>query len=480
MSYSEKRKQVDLLQQKINAHGELSADVKKKINYKFRLDWNYYSNSMEGNTLTMDETRSVMVGNLTVGGKPIKDVLEIKGHDEIISEILRIGKGEAHLSEARIREIHKGIMHEEDEAKKKKIGVWKTDPNYIYNYKNERFDFASPDEVPSRMHGLLNKTNAAIDAIQHNKKDAPHPLDVALDFHLDYINIHPFYDGNGRTARILTNLLLISFGYPPFWVKTNERSIYNQYIGDIQGYGGNPDLFFEFVTDTILRSQQLVLDAIAGKDISSAEDFDKEIEMLKRMQNPPRVKIKKSKQVMQNTLKEVYFPLLQNLNANLTKLDKLFKSNSWTYFEEPKPPKHDMPMIPHHGSISDTIKYLYSVSDIREGSFHQFKAAYWLMNYNDQNEFSLEVSLKIYFDDTNFRIKVFIGQPLAGGMMMKAFTNLIKSFTKDQETPFDSFKDYELLEAEYDEIVSKGKIADLSNQITNEALAYIKQKVREK
>ena len=277
MSYTQKRKQVDLLQQKINAHGELNAEVKKKINYKFRLDWNYYSNSMEGNTLTMDETRSVMVGNLTVGGKPIKDVLEIKGHDDIINQILSIGKGETRLSETRIREIHKGIMHEEDETKKGKIGCWKTEPNYLYNYKNERFDFASPAEVPARMHDLLNKTNAAIDAIQQNKKDAPHPMDVALQFHLDYVIIHPFYDGNGRTARILTNLLLISFGYPPFWVKTNERAIYNQYIGDIQGYGGNPNLFFEFAADMILRSQQLVLDAAEGKNIEEPDDIDKEI-----------------------------------------------------------------------------------------------------------------------------------------------------------------------------------------------------------
>ena len=216
MSYIEKRKEIDELQQKINLLGELNPDVKKKINYKFRLDWNYYSNSMEGNTLTMDETRSVMVGNLTVGGKPIKDVLEMKGHDEVIAEILRIGKGEVRLSEARIRELHKGIMHEEDEAKKKKIGIWKTEPNYIYNYKQERFDFALPAEVSSLMHDLLNKTNAAIDAIVQQKKDAPHPIDVALQFHLQYVVIHPFYDGNGRTARILTNLLLISFGYPPF------------------------------------------------------------------------------------------------------------------------------------------------------------------------------------------------------------------------------------------------------------------------
>lgn len=282
MSYTEKRKQVDLLQQKINVQGELSVDVKKKINYKFRLDWNYYSNSMEGNTLTMDETRSVMVGNLTVGGKPIKDVLEMKGHDEVIMEILKIRKGELRLSEQRIKEIHRGIMHEEDESKRPKIGMWKTEPNYIYNYKNERFDFVQPAEVPEKMHELLNKTNAAIDAIRANNKNAPHPLDVALMFHLEYVIIHPFYDGNGRTARILTNLLLISFGYPPFWVKTNERSIYNQYIGDIQGYGGNPDLFYEFATTMILRSQQLVLDAIEGKDIEEPDDMDKKLALLEK------------------------------------------------------------------------------------------------------------------------------------------------------------------------------------------------------
>ena len=281
MSYTDKLKQIDSLQEKIISHGEFSSELKKKINYKFRLDWNYYSNSMEGNTLTMDETRSVMVGNLTVGGKPIKDVLEMKGHDEVISEILKIGKGELRLSEARIREIHNGIMHEEDESKRKKIGAWKTEPNYIINYKGERFDFALPAEVPARMHDLLNKANAGIDAIINKKKDAPHPVDVALQFHLDYVSIHPFYDGNGRTARIFTNLILISFGYPPFWVRTNERTIYNQYIGDIQSYGGKPDLFCEYAADMILRSQQLVLDAIEGKDISEPDDLDKELALLK-------------------------------------------------------------------------------------------------------------------------------------------------------------------------------------------------------
>lgn len=328
MSYIDKRNQIDALQQKINAHGELSPEVKKKINYKFRLDWNYYSNSMEGNTLTMDETRSVMVGNLTVGGKPIKDVLEIKGHDEVISDMLKIGKGEMRLSEKRIKEIHKGIMYEEDKEKEKKIGVWKTDPNYVINYKGEKFEFAAPADVPEKMHDLLNKTNAAIDAIIAGKKDAPHPIDVALQFHLDYVLIHPFYDGNGRTARILTNLLLISFGYPPFWVKTNERSIYNQYIGDIQGYGGNPDLFFESAADMILRSQQLVLDAIEGKDISEPDDIDKKISLLERelerVDPNEEVKVQLSANYINDILHTWVGALIKKAVPSIQKFNKFF------------------------------------------------------------------------------------------------------------------------------------------------------------
>ena len=88
-----------------------------------------------------------------------------------------------------------------------------------------------------------------------------------MKFNLDYISIHPFYDGNGRTGRILTNLILISHGYPPLYIKEAERSAYYQYLGDIQGYGGSPDVFFGYMAGLIIRSQQLVLDAMAGKNI---------------------------------------------------------------------------------------------------------------------------------------------------------------------------------------------------------------------
>jgi len=272
---------IDELQAEILAVGELDVEVKKRINYKFRLDWNYHSNSMEGNTLTKEETRSVMVGNLTVGGKPYKDVAEMRGHDDVVREILKIGRGESRLSEKRVKDIHRSIMYEENPKKRSEIGEWKTKNNYVLNYKEERFDFKSHREVADEMHSLLNFLNAKIDRLNAGEKEI-HPLEVASNFHLWFVTIHPFYDGNGRTARLLTNLFLISLGFPPIIIRTDEKEKYNRYLGDIQAYGGNSDLFSDFLADLLIRSQQMVLDAIAGKSIEEPEDIDKEIDLFKR------------------------------------------------------------------------------------------------------------------------------------------------------------------------------------------------------
>jgi len=373
VNYQETKTQIDLLRDRINAHGALSAEVRKKIDYKFRLDWNYYSNSMEGNTLTMDETRSVMVGNLTVGGKPIKDVLEMRGHDIVVSDILKVGKGEVRLSEARIKDIHRGIMHEDDPEKQKKIGVWKPEPNYMFNYKGERFEFAAPDEVPTRMHDLLNRTNAAIDALQHQKKNAPHGVDVALQFHLEYVAIHPFYDGNGRTARILTNLLLISLGYPPFWVKTEEREAYGRYLGDIQGYGGSPELFFAFAGGLILRSQQLMLDAIEGKEIGETGDLKKKIRLLKSRVGSTideSVEREYAEDVIRMVAKEDVLPLYEAVMDAMKPLESLFKSRLVQFWIDSVPHnlRHLTAGLPRITMPVERIKILTGLRGFRKNS----------------------------------------------------------------------------------------------------------------
>jgi Fic family protein len=319
------KNKIDTIKEKIVQNGKLTKEQLNKINNKFRLEWNFNSNSMEGNTLTIEETRSVMVGNLDVHQKPIKDVLEMKGHDEVISEILKIGKGEQRLSERRIKDIHLGIMHEEDPERKKKIGNWKPENNEIFNHKGEKYTFVDWELVPERMHDLLNKTNAAIDAILANSKNAPHPIDVALQFHLEYLEIHPFYDGNGRTARILTNLILIALGYTPFWITKDERFIYYNFISDIQSYGGDKDAFYLYVAGLVERSEQLVLDIIEGKDIEDEDDVEKELELLKRQLKAKDDKVlPKSNEIIKELYDNSYRKLFENLIEKTRKFDDMF------------------------------------------------------------------------------------------------------------------------------------------------------------
>jgi Fic family protein len=326
MSYLDKQTKIDELQQKIQAHGMLNADVQKKINYKFRLDWNYYSNRMEGGTLTREETRSVMVGNIEVKGKPLKDLMEMDGHNKVVLDILKIGKGELRIAEKRIKDIHKAIMHEEDSTLTPLIGNWKSQPNEIINYKDEKISFTPPSEVAEAMHALLNKTNAELDAFFAKKKSS-HPLVIASQFHIDYVSIHPFYDGNGRTARILNNLLLISCGLPPIIIKDTHKKAYYQLLADIQAYGGNAELFYAFIGDRIMESQQLILDAIEGKEIEEPDDLDKRIDLLKkRLTDPDVVTESKSLHSTNEVLGKSIFPLLQALETKLEKLKDLFNS----------------------------------------------------------------------------------------------------------------------------------------------------------
>ena len=272
---------IDKNQQSIASNGQFDKEVLKKINYKFRLDWNYHSNKMEGGTLTQSETRSVMVGNLNVDGKPLRDVLEMNGHDEVVKEILSLSKGELRISERRIKDIHKALIAKANEnCKAEEIGEWKQNSNHIINYKLEKIEFTQPADVAEEVHKALNQLNAKLDAYFNGKKDSEHSLLIASNFHLEFINIHPFCDGNGRTTRILLNTILMSCGYPPLIIKAERREEYFNLLADIQAYGGNADLFHIFLAERLIESQELMLKAIAGESIEEEDDLDKRLKLL--------------------------------------------------------------------------------------------------------------------------------------------------------------------------------------------------------
>lgn len=123
---------------------------------------------------------------------------------------------------------------------------------------NEKITFEAPADVLVHMHEPVNQTNAGLKARCRQLPDAPHPVILAARFHVEFVSIHPFFDGNGRMARLFTNLILIQCGLPPVIIPDVHKQAYDQLPGDIQAYGGTPDLFHHFLASRVPESLAVV------------------------------------------------------------------------------------------------------------------------------------------------------------------------------------------------------------------------------
>lgn len=392
----------------IDELGKLPKEVLQKMNYKFRLDWNYYSNRMEGGTLTREETRSVMVGNITVDGKPMTDVMEMNGHDLVVREILKMGSGEVRISEKRIKDIHKAILQEtEDVDRNRQIGNWKLTPNEIINYKGEKISFTAPADVADEMHALLNKTNAQLDAYFAGKKEAQHPLIIAADFHLGFVTIHPFFDGNGRTARILMNLILIACGYPPIIITDTEKLAYYQYLADIQAYGGDKELMYAQMAGLEMRSLMLVLKAAKGEDIEEEDDLDKEINLI-QLQNQNK-ELTKAPLLVFQVFEVVEEGIWKKLETTLTKFNKLFSDRRTKRilngYKEEHFPDENVFTNPLLVSTKPKERQIFGY-DIYEETINSITWVYTHYGFKGASEITnIEVELVIDFHTSHYGIK---------------------------------------------------------------------------
>lgn len=327
MTYTEVKVKIDELKQQVEAQGSLNNEQLEALHKKFRLEWNFNANAMEGNMLTVEEAESVLNGILEVYQKSLKDVLEIKKHDTVIREILRVGKMELKLSEKAIKDIHAKVIYEEEVDKTLQLGQYKLEANEFINYRGEKHIFVSPEEVQKQMKELLTRTNEAIAFVQRGKKYAPHSLDVALNFLIDYMNIHPFTQGSERVGFILTNQILVALGYTPFWITDEENEGYYHGLVDILCYEGSKEPLFKHISELVLRSQQMVNDVTAGKSIDAEGDILNQIELLKKAlkaKDEEQLKKVKSAEVITalytDSLKAMYLEVDQKIKASFKDL----------------------------------------------------------------------------------------------------------------------------------------------------------------
>lgn len=323
------------LKQELNSLRPLDAEAEARIMQKFRLDWNYHSNNLEGNSLTYGETKALILFGITAQGKPLKDHFEITGHNEAINWILEVIKDETPLTEKFIRELHTLLLKESSykEAqttegkptrRKIEVGKYKTQPNHVVTVTGETFYFAMPEETPAKMHELIEWFR--------NEKEKPNvnPIILAALFHYRFIRIHPFDDGNGRTARILMNFILMQFGYPPVIIKTEDKENYFAVLRLADADQLEP--FIEYIAQNLVRSLEIMIKGAKGGNIEEPDDLNKELTLLeKRLKNAEKnietkrnSEIKKNKWLLIERLNDSIAPLLFNYYTKSKEFDRFY------------------------------------------------------------------------------------------------------------------------------------------------------------
>lgn len=228
---------------RLDSHRPLSDTIVRKLRENLEINYTYNTNAIEGNTLTLQETRLVIREGITIGGKSLSEHLEAKNHPAAINYIdILVNK---QLEEANILELHGILFLGFCEG----AGSYRNGKVYI-----EGRDYMPPPafEVPQLMAELL-------DWLRRNP-DELRPIELAAIFHHRLVAIHPFDDGNGRVGRLLMNLVLIKNGYPLTVIKTVDRRRYYDTL--IKADNGNPAPLFNFVARCVEQSLDIYLGAV--------------------------------------------------------------------------------------------------------------------------------------------------------------------------------------------------------------------------
>jgi len=245
-------RQIEDSKAELNTMRPLSPSLIAAIRRSCDLEITFSSNAIEGNTLTLRETKEVIEHGVTIGGKPLKDHLEAQDHHIALEYMYEMGKAQECLSERIIKELHSLVV------KRSQIdiaGRYSPLPRVVSGSKTV---FPGPLKVPEMMEALgldLSKTELTPAA--------------AFEAHFRLTRIHPFADGNGRTARLLMNLILVRGGYQPVAVRIKDRDEYLDAL-EVASNDGNIKPFQSFMhrrlADTMTAYVGVLKEALANQE----------------------------------------------------------------------------------------------------------------------------------------------------------------------------------------------------------------------
>ena len=314
---------VTQLKEELDTLRPLPTTVVAQVEQKLRLESNYHSNAIEGNSLTLGETRSLILHGLTAHGKPIRDHLDIEGHDSAVKAVEAAVQSDEELNEVFIRNLHRILLKEPyempavtpDGRQTKRtitVGDYKTVPNNVVTSTGETYYYTPPEQVKSAMSDL-------IDSYREGERKGEHPIILAATFHYRFVRIHPFDDGNGRMGRLLMNMILIKHGYTVALVRRESR---DEFIHLLEQADKTEDLgdFITFIARCCEYALDLYIRAARGEPIDDADDIDKEIALFRRSITSVGEEIPLAREYYSSTL----FPLYQYCTDKTRQFSDMF------------------------------------------------------------------------------------------------------------------------------------------------------------
>jgi len=211
--------QVDDLKKCLDSFRPLSPTQAKNLEEAFDVEYTYDSNRIEGNTMTLSETALVLKKGMTISGKSVQEHLEVINHNDALEYIKDLVQGHITYSEKELLKIHSFILQ----------GIDRLNAGF---YRHERVFITGSRHVPPNPLKVPNLMEEYFRYFSEHK-DSEHPVILAADMSEKLVTIHPFVDGNGRTSRLIMNLLLMQAGYP-ITIISSEKNSRDDYYSSLE------------------------------------------------------------------------------------------------------------------------------------------------------------------------------------------------------------------------------------------------------
>ena len=401
---------IEALERELKALQPLKAEYQRAFDEKIRLEFNYNSNHIEGNTLTYGETRALILKDIAPSASThtLRELEEMKAHDVAYKLMQEYAVDqEKEFTETDLKFLHHVLLVRpywgdainslgQPTRRLLEVGDYKKFPNHVRLQNGEIFRYAEPFETPAMMTELLAWF------YEEDTKNETHPVALAALLHYKFVRIHPFDDGNGRMARLIMNYVLLKHDLPPVIIKSKDKP--NYLLALQQADADNIDAFVKYIAEQLVWSLELNIEAAKGESVEEPEDYEKQFAIWKKNElSKKEPALPKSNDLVYKLYQHGGLGDLIIAFYNKFKQieDLFFNSSNWLGINE-------LPFISLE-LFDNNVKELATANQV----FQEIKVQLHLQEYkhNPKNPFNIYPALEIVFAKYSYLIN-FQGETL--------------------------------------------------------------------